>query len=164
MSCSTDLCSIKNFQTMHRKSSKGIQMNLKVPIGNRLSAVSIVLAMCMFSVAVHAADEPTGSAGTGTGNGHPVAEGKHAAKEIGHGVKKSTKIIGHGFRDGTRAVGHETKKATKEVGHGAKKSTKVVGHAFRDGTKEVGHETKKVTKEVGHTVRDGVHKVEGKAD
>ena len=89
----------------------------------------MAIAAGLSTTAVYAAD-PAGNADKGaphgTGNGHPVAEGKKAAKDIGHGVKKGTKVIGHAARDGTRAVGHKTREVTREV-----------GHAFRDGAHEV---------------------------
>lgn len=117
-------------------------MNSRFSVWERLPAIFIALVAALFSVSAYCADEVMASSHAGTGNGHPVAEAKQAAKDVGHGVKKGTTAIGHGFRDGTKAVGHGTKNAAKEVGH----------------------ETRKVTKEVGHAVRDGVHKAEGKAD
>src|SRR4051794_18848305 len=73
------------------KQSKGIRMNSVIKIKSRVPVISIAIAMYVFAVSAHAIDDAGGDASTG--NGHPVAEVKHAAKEIGHGVKKSTKVI-----------------------------------------------------------------------
>lgn len=104
-------------------------MNIGIPSWARLPITVVAIATCLSATAVFAADS-TGNADNSTSNGtgtvHPVAEGKHAAKEIGHGVKKTTKVIGHAARDGTRAVGHKTREVTREV-----------GHAFRDGAHEL---------------------------
>ncbi|GJI87018.1 hypothetical protein [Duganella hordei] len=82
---------------------------------NVFAAVLVAIAMS-FAISASAADEGV----------HPVDETKKVAKEVGHGVKKTTTAIGHGFRDGARAVGH-----------GARKVTRDVGHAFRDGAHKV---------------------------
>ena len=107
-------------------------MKMRFSVCDRLPAISIALAASLFTVTAYCADEVSASSSAGTGNGHPVAEVKHAAKDVGHGVKKGTKAIGHGFRDGAKAVGHGTKNVVKEVGHETKKVTTEVGHAVRD--------------------------------
>jgi len=89
-----------------------------------LPAAALVIAGCLCSVSIHAAE--TSSEASSSSKVHPVAETKKAAKEIGKGVKKTTKVIGHATRDATKAIGHAARDVTREI-----------GHATRDGVKEL---------------------------
>lgn len=75
----------------------------------------MTIAACLFALPVHAAGEAGGD--TGSSGIHPVTAIKHAAQDIGHGVRKGAREVGHGFHDGALAVGHGARNVTRKIGH-----------------------------------------------
>src|SRR5471030_68827 len=64
---------------------------------NAWATIFIAAALCISTASAYAADEHDSASSSTL---HPVDATKHAAKAVGHGVKKTTTAIGHGFRDG----------------------------------------------------------------